>query len=53
MKDARWHILFFRGLAAAVLFAARRAYGRRSRERVVSHEGLDDPGVAQAVVGYH
>ena len=30
-----------------VLLAARRVYSRRSRERVVSHEGLDDPEVAQ------
>jgi hypothetical protein len=36
------------GLAAAVLFAAWRVYSRRSRERVVSHAGLDDPDVAQA-----
>jgi ubiquinone/menaquinone biosynthesis C-methylase UbiE len=36
------------GLAAALLLAARRAYDRRARERVVSHEGLDDPEVAQA-----
>ena len=40
-------IVFCGGLAAAVLFAAWRVYSRRSRERVVSHEGLDDPDVAQ------
>jgi ubiquinone/menaquinone biosynthesis C-methylase UbiE len=35
-------------LTAAILLAAWRVYSRRSRERVVSHEGLDDPDVAQA-----
>jgi ubiquinone/menaquinone biosynthesis C-methylase UbiE len=36
------------GLIVAVLFAAWRIYNCRSRERVVSHEGLDDPEVAKA-----
>jgi len=40
--------LFLGGLAGALLFGAWRVYSRRSRERVVSHEGLDDPEVAQA-----
>jgi ubiquinone/menaquinone biosynthesis C-methylase UbiE len=35
-------------LAAALVLAGWRVYSRRSRERVVSHEGLDDPEVAQA-----
>jgi ubiquinone/menaquinone biosynthesis C-methylase UbiE len=35
-------------LTAAALFAAWRVYSLRSRDRVVSHEGLDDPEVAQA-----
>ncbi len=48
MPNARQRIAFFGGLSAAILFAAWRVYGRRSRERVVSHEGLDDPDVAQA-----
>jgi ubiquinone/menaquinone biosynthesis C-methylase UbiE len=47
MTNARRRIAFFGSLAAAILFAAWRIYGRRSRERVVSHEGLDDPAVAQ------
>jgi ubiquinone/menaquinone biosynthesis C-methylase UbiE len=38
----------FAGLTAAALYEAWRLYGSRSRERVVSHEGLDDPEVAQA-----
>jgi len=36
------------GLAAALLFAAWRVYESRARERVVSHEALDDPEIAQA-----
>lgn len=41
-------IVCFAGLTAAATFAAWRVYSRRSRERVVSFEGLDDPEVAQA-----
>jgi ubiquinone/menaquinone biosynthesis C-methylase UbiE len=48
MRSARQRIFLFASLIAAVLFAAWRVYSRRSRERVVSHEGLDDPEVAQA-----
>jgi ubiquinone/menaquinone biosynthesis C-methylase UbiE len=48
MTDSRRRIGFFGGLAAAALVAAWRVYGRRSRERVVSQEGLDDPEVARA-----
>jgi ubiquinone/menaquinone biosynthesis C-methylase UbiE len=44
---ARQRIVFCAGLTTAVLLAAWRVYSRRSRERVVSHEGLDDPDVAQ------
>jgi ubiquinone/menaquinone biosynthesis C-methylase UbiE len=44
---ARQRTVFGGGLAAAVLFAAWRVYSRRPRERLVSHEGLDDPDVAQ------
>jgi ubiquinone/menaquinone biosynthesis C-methylase UbiE len=36
------------GLAAALLFFAGQVYGRRSRARVVSHEGLDDVDVVHA-----
>ncbi len=47
MMHARKHVLSLGG-SAAILFAAWRVYSRRSRERLVSHEGLDDPDVAQA-----
>ncbi len=47
MTDGRGRITLIGGLAAAVGFAAWRVYNRRSRERVVGHEGLDDPQVAQ------
>jgi ubiquinone/menaquinone biosynthesis C-methylase UbiE len=46
-KDRR-RIVFIGGLAAALLLAASQVYRRRARERIVSHEGLDDPDVAQA-----
>lgn len=36
------------GLAAAGLFAGWQVYNRRARERVVSHEALDDPEIARA-----
>jgi len=39
---------FLGGLAAATLFAAWQIYRRRARERVVSHEALDDPAIARA-----
>jgi hypothetical protein len=48
MTNARQRLAFLGGLTGAVLFALWRVYSRRSRERVVSHEGLDDPEVAQA-----
>jgi SAM-dependent methyltransferase len=48
MTDARKRIAFLGGLTAAVLYEAWRVYGSRSRERVVSHEGIDDPAVVQA-----
>ena len=48
MANTRQRIAFFGGLTASILFAAWRVYSHRSRERVVSHEGLDDPDVAQA-----
>jgi ubiquinone/menaquinone biosynthesis C-methylase UbiE len=38
----------FGSLIGATLLTAYRLYSRRTRERVVSHEGLDDPDVAQA-----
>jgi ubiquinone/menaquinone biosynthesis C-methylase UbiE len=48
MADGRQRIAFLAGLTAAVLYEAWRVYDRRSRERVVSHEGIDDPAVVQA-----
>jgi ubiquinone/menaquinone biosynthesis C-methylase UbiE len=36
------------GLSAAATFAAWRVYSRRSRERVFSYEGVNDPGIARA-----
>jgi ubiquinone/menaquinone biosynthesis C-methylase UbiE len=48
MTNTKQRIAFFGGLSAAITFAAWRVYDRRSRERVLSHEGLDDPEVAQA-----
>jgi ubiquinone/menaquinone biosynthesis C-methylase UbiE len=48
MKSAKQRIVFLSGLLSAILFAAWLVYSRRSRERVVSHEGLDDPEVARA-----
>ncbi len=48
MAKTGFRIALAGGLAAALLLAARRAYDRRARERVVSHQGLDDPEVAQA-----
>jgi ubiquinone/menaquinone biosynthesis C-methylase UbiE len=46
--NARQRIAFWGGLTAGLLLAAWRVYHRRPRERAVSHEGLDDPDVAQA-----
>jgi ubiquinone/menaquinone biosynthesis C-methylase UbiE len=48
MRNARQRIGCLGGLIAAAFFAAWWVYSRRPRERVVSHEGLDDPDVAQA-----
>ena len=48
MTNARQRFALLGGLTAALLFGSWRVYGRRARERVVSHEGLDDPDVAQA-----
>mgnify|MGYP001545581687 CR=1 FL=1 len=48
MTNFRQRIALLSGLIAAVLFALWRVYSRRPRERVVSHEGLDEPQVAQA-----
>ena len=48
MSKTKARIAFFGGLTAALLFAGRQVYNRRPRERVVSHEGLDDPEVARA-----
>ena len=48
MTNARQRLAFLGGLTGAVFLAAWRVYSRRSRERVVSHEILDDPEVAQA-----
>jgi ubiquinone/menaquinone biosynthesis C-methylase UbiE len=48
MTNVRQRIALLSGLIAAVLFALWRVYSRRPRERVVSHEGLDEPQVAQA-----
>ncbi len=48
MTDGRKRIALLGGLTAAVLYEAWRVYDRRARERVVSHEGIDDPAVAQA-----
>ncbi|MBN1659356.1 MAG: methyltransferase domain-containing protein [Anaerolineae bacterium] len=48
MAQDRRRIVFIGGVAAALLLVASQVYGRRARERVVSHEGLDDPDVVQA-----
>ncbi len=48
MKKTGQRFAFLGGLMAVLLLAAWRIYSRRSRERVVSQEGLDDPEVAQA-----
>ena len=47
MTKARRSVAFLAVLAAAVLFAVWRVYSGRSRERVASDEGLEDPEVAQ------
>jgi ubiquinone/menaquinone biosynthesis C-methylase UbiE len=46
-RDGRWFV-FGAGLAVALTLAGWRVYGRRSRERVVSHEALEDREVARA-----
>ena len=48
MTNSRQRFGFLVGLTAAILFAAWRVYSRRPRERVVSHEALDDPEAARA-----
>jgi ubiquinone/menaquinone biosynthesis C-methylase UbiE len=48
MKSVTPRIVFFAGLAGGILLVAWHAYSRRSRERVVGPEGLDDPEVARA-----
>jgi ubiquinone/menaquinone biosynthesis C-methylase UbiE len=48
MTDARKRTAFLGGLTAALLLAAWRVYSRRSRERVLSNEALDDLDVARA-----
>jgi ubiquinone/menaquinone biosynthesis C-methylase UbiE len=48
MTARRGRTVFLGSLAAAALLAALRIYNRRPRERLVSHEGLDDPEVARA-----
>ncbi|RPI54844.1 MAG: class I SAM-dependent methyltransferase [Chloroflexi bacterium] len=48
MPNARQRIAFLGSLTAAILFAAWRVYERRFRERVVSHEALDDLEIARA-----
>jgi len=48
MARDRQRIVFFAGLTAALLFAAGQVYRGRARQRVPSHEGLDDPAVAHA-----
>ncbi|MFN2292294.1 MAG: class I SAM-dependent methyltransferase [Anaerolineae bacterium] len=48
MTDSRQRRVLLGGLLAAMLFGAWRVYGHRARERLVSHEGLEDPEVAQA-----
>jgi ubiquinone/menaquinone biosynthesis C-methylase UbiE len=48
MTHARRRNALLGSLAAGGLLAAWQVYSRRPQERVVSHEGLDDPDVAQA-----
>lgn len=48
MTKVRQRLVFLGGLTTALLLAAWRVYTRRPRQRLVSHEGLDDPDVAQA-----
>jgi ubiquinone/menaquinone biosynthesis C-methylase UbiE len=48
MAKARGRFVFIGGLTAALLLASWRVYSLRSKERVVSHEGLDDLEVARA-----
>jgi ubiquinone/menaquinone biosynthesis C-methylase UbiE len=48
MRDGKSRLTLIGGLTVAAFgSAAWRVYSRRSRERVVSREGLDDPQVAQ------
>jgi ubiquinone/menaquinone biosynthesis C-methylase UbiE len=48
MEGLRKRIPIVGGLAAALVLAGWQIYSRRARERVLSHEGLDDPEVARA-----
>mgnify|MGYP001829242030 CR=1 FL=1 len=48
MTKAKQRFVLLGGMAGAILLGAWGVYSRRSRERVVSHEGLGDPEVAQA-----
>jgi ubiquinone/menaquinone biosynthesis C-methylase UbiE len=48
MSRPRWFALSAGLLAGAVAAAGWRIYGQRTRERVPSAEGLDDPAIAQA-----
>jgi ubiquinone/menaquinone biosynthesis C-methylase UbiE len=48
MAKSGGRFAFVGGIAAAVALACWQVYSHRSRERVVSHEALDDPGVARA-----
>lgn len=48
MTARRGRTVFLSGLVTAALLAAWRIYIRRPRERLVSHEGIDDPEVARA-----
>ncbi|MGD8397324.1 MAG: class I SAM-dependent methyltransferase [Anaerolineae bacterium] len=48
MKRPSRRIAFVGGLTGALLIAAWRIHRERSRERIVSHEGLDEPDVARA-----
>ncbi len=48
MTSVRRCLLVFAGMASAVLLASWSVYIRRTQERVVSSEALDDPAIAQA-----
>ncbi len=48
MTSARQRVAFLGGFIAAIVLAAWGVYSRRTRQRVLSSEALDDPEVAQA-----